>query len=466
MKAPDDIHHQVLRTIRTYGMISRGDRVVVAVSGGPDSVALMSLLVELRRRLGIRLHAAHLDHGLRGDDSRADARYTRRLVRRLGLEVTVERVRIPPHPDGGLEEAARKVRYDFLERVATEQQARRIATGHTADDQAETVLMRLIRGAGSEGLAGIPPVRSRIIRPLIEVRRKQIERYLRRRRLRPRQDKTNLHLDRLRNRVRWKLIPLLEDQYQPGIVEILNRIGRLESEERDYFRNRAEKELSARSRELSKGKIMLDLSGFENYFKIGEKYLFRELIGRLKGDLKGIESLHLEQLTELAGKGSPGSRLTLPGGIMVERARNGLIFVRGTATPFCQEVTLPGRSRLRGPGLVLRSRLIEKGPRFRLPAGQNACRAFFDWSRLRGPFVLRSRRPGDRFHPLGSKGSCKLSDFFIDRKIPRALRDDVPLLAGRDGIIWVVGGEIGEHFKVSESTVTVLSARCTRSDEW
>jgi len=466
MTPSDDIRDQVFRTIRTYGMMNRGDRVVTAVSGGPDSVALLFLLAELRRRLGIRLHIAHLDHGLRRDDSRADARYTRRLARRLGLPVTIERIRIEDHPDGGLEEAARTVRYNFLERVAIEQRAQRIATGHTADDQAETVLMRLIRGAGSEGLAGIPPIRDRIVRPLIEVRRPQIERYLRRRRLRPRQDETNRHLDRLRNRVRWKLIPLLERRYQPNIVEILNRIARLESEERDYFRSQARASLETRARRLSKGKIMLDLSGFEDYFKIGEKYLFRELIGRLKGDLKGIENLHLMQLIELSGKRSSGSRLSLPDDIMVERTRNGLIFTRGPSEPFCRTVNLPGRSHLKGPGWFFRSRLIEKDPRFRLPAEGDAFRAFFDWSRLRGPFVLRSRRSGDRFHPLGMKGRCKLSDFFIDRKIPRALRDDVPLLVGRDGIIWVVGSQIGEPFKVSGSTATVLSARCTRSDKW
>jgi tRNA(Ile)-lysidine synthase len=465
MKAPDDIRDRMLRTIRAHGMMDRGDRVVVAVSGGPDSVALLYLLVELRRRLGIQLHVAHLDHGLRGDASRADARYTRRLARRLGLPATVERAHLPDRPNGGLEEAARTVRYHFLERVAAEHQARRIATGHTADDQAETVLMRLIRGAGSEGLAGIPAVRSGIVRPLIEVRRPQIERYLRRRRLRPRRDATNLQLDRLRNRVRHELIPLLEGHYQPNIIGILNRIARLEGEERDYFRGRAGKMLQNRAEEVSNAKIMLDLSGFENYFKIVKKYLFRELIGRLKGDLDGIEAVHLEQLTELAERSSMGSRLTLPGGIMAERAGDALILFFHPSEPFCQEVKLPGRAYLEGPGWKFSSRLLEKDRRFRLPAEGDAYQAFFDWSRLRGPYVLRSRRPGDRFRPLGRRGSCKLSDFFIDRKIPRALRDDLPLLAGRDGIIWVVGGEIGEPFKVSKSTTTVLAARCTRSDQ-
>ena len=466
MNRPDDIRQRVLRTISEHGMMDRGDRIIAAVSGGPDSVALLSLLVELRRRLGIRLHVAHLDHGLRGGDSRADARYTRRLARRLGLPVTVGRACLPDRPRGGLEEAARTARYGFLERVADEQQARRIATGHTADDQAETVLMRLLRGAGSEGLAGIPPVRGRIVRPLIDVRRPQIEGYLRRCRLRPRQDATNRQMDRLRNRVRGELIPLLERRYQPGIVEVLNRIARLESEEAGYFRSRARAALKARAQRLSKGKIVLDLNGFEDYFKIGEKYLFRELIERLKGDLRGIESLHLEQLVELAGRGSSGSRLSLPGGIMAERSRDGLIFVREPAKLFCRTVKLPGRTRLEGSGWVFRSRLIKKDRRFQLPAEGDAYQAFFDWSRLRGPFVLRSRRPGDRFHPLGRKGSCKLSDFFIDRKIPRALRDDLPLLVGRDGIIWVAGGEIGEPFKVTEGTVTVLAARWSRSDQW
>jgi len=465
MKTSADIHDQVRRTIATHGMMNRGDRVVVAVSGGPDSVALLVLLCELRRRLGIRLYAAHLDHGLRGADSRGDARYVRRLTRRLGLPVTVERARIPPNPEGGLEQAARTARYDFLERVAAGCRADRIATGHTADDQAETVLMRLIRGAGSEGLAGIPAVRGDIVRPLIEVRRTRIEGYLRQRRLRPRQDRTNRQLDRLRNRVRWKLIPLLERQYQPNIVEILNRIARLEGEERDYFRSLAGERLEGSARRVSKGKILLDLSGFGNYFNIGQKYLLRELIGRLKGDLRGIESHHLERLIDLARKESLGSRLSLPDAIMVERARDGLLFVRERSKPFCQAVELPGTLILDRPGWIFRSRLLDKRSGFRLPARKDEHRAFLDWSRLRGPFVLRSRRPGDRFCPLGMRGSCKLSDYFIDRKIPHALRDDIPLLVGRDGIIWVVGGGIGEPFKVSENTATVLSARCSRRDE-
>jgi tRNA(Ile)-lysidine synthase len=465
MKILADIHRQVRRTIEAYGMMNRGDRVVVAVSGGPDSVALLYLLWELRRHLGIRLHVAHLDHGLRGADSRRDVRYVRRLARRLGLPVTVKSVRIPLHPDGGIEEAARTVRYGFLAEVAAERRAERIATGHTADDQAETVLMRLIRGAGSEGLAGIPPLRGDIVRPLIEVRRSQIERFLRQRRLRPRQDGTNRQLERLRNQVRWELIPLLERKYQPNIVKILNRIARLESEERDYFRSLAGELLDRRVRSVSKGKIILDLSGFGDYFSIGQKYLLRELIRRLKGDLRGIESHHLEQLIDLARKESLGSRLVLPHAIMVERTQGGLIFVRERSKSFCQRVKLPGVWHLHQPGWTFRSRLIEKDSDFRLPDKKDEYRAFLDWSRMRGPFVFRNRRPGDRFHPLGMGGSRKLSDYFIDRKIPRVLRDDVPLLVGRDGIIWVVGSGIGEPFKVSQSTTWVLSARCSRGAE-
>jgi tRNA(Ile)-lysidine synthase len=464
MKNRTDIRDQVRRTIQYHHMMNRGDRVVVAVSGGPDSVALLTLLWELRRRLGIRLQVAHLDHGLRGTESQQDAVYTRRLARRLKIPVIVERIRIPPGSPDGIEAAARKVRYEFLERIATEQRAERIATGHTADDQAETVLMRLIRGAGSEGLSGIPAVRGAIVRPLIEVRRWQIERYLRERRLRPRQDRTNRQLDRLRNRVRWELIPLLERRYQPNIVEILNRIASLEGEETELFRKLAEEMLDRRAQRVSKGKIILDLSGFGDYFSIGEKYLFRELIRRLKGDLRHLEHQHLERLIDLARKGSVGSRQSLPDDIMVERSRRGLIFVRQQTQPFCVPVKLPGLSRL-DQGWVLRSRLIEKKDEFRLPAHKDEYRSHFDWSRLRGPFLLRNRRPGDRFHPLGRSGRSKLSDYFIDRKVPRALRDDVPLLVGRDGIIWVVGHGIGEPFKVSEKTTTVLSARCSRRDE-
>lgn len=455
-----DLIQQVHQTIETYQMMKKGDRVVVAVSGGPDSVALLHLLWRLGDVLGIDLHVAHLDHGLRGLSSREDARYTRRLARRLGLPITVERIQLAAEPKGSSEDSARLARYAFLERAASRVKARRIATGHTADDQAETVLMRIIRGAGSTGLSGIPPIRGRIVRPLIQLRRHQIEEYLRRRRLRPRRDPTNQDLRYLRNRVRRELIPLLQRRYNPNIVETLNRIGRLEREESDYFRRLSEDLLEALVKKDSNGKIVLDLSSFAGYFNIGGKFLIRELIRKTKGDLRRIEYEHVNRVFRLARAGPVGSRIHLPDGLVVERVAKGLVFRMGLPHPFCEVVELPGENELSSLGLVLRAELVKRKKVPCSPWGRDELEAFVDWARLEGPFVLRTRKPGDRFRPLGMRGTRKLSDYLIDRKVPRTQRDEIPLLVSRTGIVWVIGHGIADPFKVTERTESVLWARC------
>jgi len=455
-----DIIQQVRETIATYQMIEKGDRVLVAVSGGPDSVALLHLLWRLRDTLGIDLHVVHLDHGLRGHSSRQDAQYTRRLARRLGLSSAVQGIQFLTESRGSLEEEARLARYAFFERVASMVKARRIATGHNADDQAETVLMRILRGAGSTGLSGIPPVRGRIVRPLIQVRRCQIEEYLHRRRFHPRRDHTNQQLRYLRNRVRNELIPLLERRYNPKIVEILNRIGQLESEENIYFQKLSQDLLESPSKKDSNGKIVLDLALFADYFNIQGKFLIRELIRRIKGDLRRISFKHVEQVFNLACNGHVGSRIHLPDEIVVERAAKALVFRKGLPQPFCKSVELPGKIEFSALGLALRTELVVKGRIPWPPRVRDQFEAFVDWARLRGPFLLRSRQRGDRFHPLGMSGTRKLSDYLIDRKVPRIQRDEIPLLVGRDGIIWVIGHGIANPFRVTEKTKSVLWARC------
>jgi tRNA(Ile)-lysidine synthase len=455
-----DLIQQVRRTIETYHMIERGDSVVVAVSGGPDSVAMIHLLWRLRDVLGIQLHVAHLDHGLRGLRSQEDARYTRRLAQRLRLSATVERIQLSPDSKGSLEEQARLARYAFLERVASDVRAQRIATGHNADDQAETIIMRILRGAGSEGLSGIPPVRGRIVRPLIQVRRHQIEEYLHRRRFQPRRDHTNLELQHLRNRLRKELIPLLERSYNPNVVETLNRIGRLESEEAAYFRQLSERLLKTLVKKDSKGKIVLDLGSFADYFNIAGKFLIRELIRKTKGDLRQIGHEHVDRVFSLARNGSVGSRIHLPHGVVVERAAQRLIFRMGLPLPFCETVELPGKNELTAAGLAFKAELLPKNQISWPLRGKDQYEAFVDWERLRGPFVLRTRRRGDRFQPLGMRGTRKLSDYLIDKKVPRVQRDETPLLVGRNGIVWVVGHEIADPCKVTKRTRSVLWARC------
>ncbi|MCK4597031.1 tRNA lysidine(34) synthetase TilS, partial [bacterium] len=455
---------QVKNTVKARQLLKNGDKVLTCVSGGPDSMALLYLMRELQKDYKIKLAVAHLDHMLRGRQSAGDAAFVKKTAIGLSIPVITEKKdvkRIAGSRRMSAEEAAREVRYDFYRRAAKKTGANKIATGHNADDQAETVLMRILRGAGSTGLSGIPPVRGLIVRPLIQVRRRQIETYLRRHRLRPRQDLTNRELRLLRNRVRRELIPLLEKRYNPNIVETLNRIGRLESEEKAYFQDLSRSLLDTLVKKDLNGKIVLDLSSFADYFNIAGKFLIRELIRSTKGDLRRIGHDHVDLVFRLARDGSVGSRVHLPDGVVVERAAKGLIFRMSLPHPFCRAVELPGKKELTSLGLIWRAELIARGQIPCPPRGRDEFEAFLDWAKLRGPFVLRTRKRGDRFRPLGMNGTRKLSDYLIDRKIPRIQRDEIPLLVGKDGIVWVVGQGIADSCKVTEKTGSVLWVRCS-----
>jgi tRNA(Ile)-lysidine synthase len=234
----------------------------------------------------------------------------------------------------------------------------------------------------------------------------------------------------------------------------------LESEEAAYFRQLCDHLLKTQVKKGSKGKIVLDLGFFADYFNIAGKFLIRELIRKTKGDLRQIGQEHVDRVFALAHDGSVGSRIHLPHGVVVERAAQRLIFRMGLPLPFCETVELPGVNELTAAGLAFRAELLARGRISWPPRGKNQNEAFADWECLRGPFVLRTRRRGDRFQPLGMRGTRKLSDYLIDRKVPRVQRDEIPLLVGRDGIIWVVGHEIADSCKVTKRTRSVLWARC------
>ncbi len=294
---------KVKTTITKYSLLRPGDCVVVAVSGGPDSVVLLHVLLELRREYGLRLFLAHLDHGLR-EESRDEARFVKGIAKALKMACCSQRADIIGfcrRKKLSLEEGAREVRYAFLEEAARKARASRIALGHTMDDQAETVMMRLIRGAGPRGLAGIPPVRGKIIRPLIGTRRNEIIRFLDQNRLPYLLDPSNRDPKFLRNRIRLLLIPLLEREFNPGIIRALARTGQL-------FTKEGVKEIRGqhgwggdlRIRGVGKTtKLVLDLSKFLEYNKRLQREAVREAVKRIRGDLRGIGFIHTESILAL-----------------------------------------------------------------------------------------------------------------------------------------------------------------------
>jgi tRNA(Ile)-lysidine synthase len=452
---------KVLKAVRQHGMLAYGDRIVVAVSGGPDSLVLLHTLLALREKYDLTLTVAHLDHSLR-PESKEDARFVKEVAKSLGVASYSKRVDVAgfcKRKRRSLEEGAREVRYAFLEGVAQKARASKIALGHTMDDQAETVLMRMIRGAGSKGLEGIPPVRGKIIRPLIGVKRKEIIEFLGQHKLPYLTDPTNWAPRFLRNRIRLRLIPLLEKEYNPRITETLARTGQLLASEQVKETSGEQAWVRAVS-ERGRGrttKIVLDLSKVLGYNKMLRRKAVREAVKRIRGDLRGIGFVHTESILALA-EGRVGGEVELPGGFRAKKAYGEIVFEKdlppAPARPFTLSVAVPGVTKLPGGSLKTSLHPIIKAPRaWRKMDGRVA---WFDLERVHLPLNVRSRKEGDRFWPLGLPGLKRLKEVLIDDKVPREERDRLPLLADREGILWIVGHRITEKAKLRPQTKKAL----------
>ncbi len=447
-------------TITKYGMLPLKAKVVIGVSGGPDSVSLTHLLRRLREEYHLTLWIAHLNHLLRGKDGDKEQEWVRRFGQQLGIGVisdSTDVAGLARKQKLSLEEAGRLARYDFLARVADRAGATRIALGHTASDQVETFLMRMIQGSGLGGLAGIPPVRDRFIRPLIETFRDRIEIYCREMSLHPCQDSSNLDECFLRNRIRLNLIPDLSEEYNPKIQEAVLRVTQILRQEEDYLEMGTEKTLRPIIVGQSKGELILDVQKLDCLHPAMQRRVIRKVLGRVKGSLKGVTFTHISSILGMDGeKGT--KKLDLPDGLTVQREYKRLrIGRKKSKKPFFEySLVVPGRTELAVPDLALETRIVPRRSA-NFPRGKGA--VYLDWDKLEEPIVVRQRKIGDRFQPAGMKGTKKIKDFFIDLKIPLEKRDTIPLVVSKGRIAWVVGFRVDERFKTKNDTQRVLEIR-------
>ena len=466
------LDQRVLGFIEDNRLTVRGQTLLVAVSGGQDSVCLLHLLHRLQPELGIKLHVAHLDHQLRGKESAGDARYVARLAKSLCIPATIEKRDVAAYQKEhslSLEEAAREVRYNFLVETAAAVGAASVAVGHTLDDHVETILLHLVRGTGTRGLRGLRPVTKRrvsgkelkIVRPLLTVRRAETGAYCTGFNLQPRQDASNLSLEPLRNRVRLELLPLLQN-YNSGIVEALQRtakiagddIAHLEKETARYWPKVADKQGDI---------IMLDKKALLKLPVSVRRYLLRHAIETAAGDLKDIEARHVEEMMQVMDKPA-GKQISLPYGLVfkVDYDRYLLGTDISPLNPFpvlAREypIAIPGKTLI--PGWSISARVVEAaGP----ISGDNGFTARFDFGCLDGKLLVRARQRGDRFQPMGMKEVKKAAQFMLDVKIPVDWRDRVPILADDAGILWVVGYRIAERVKITGQTKRVLQLKFVR----
>jgi len=458
------VHSRVLRTIRKHEMLPRGARVLVALSGGPDSVALLHILRTLEQRGELVVAAAaHFNHQLRGAEADADEVFCRDLAAATGVPFIAGRADVAARArehGRSLEDAARQSRYEFLEEAAESIGAAAIAVGHSLDDQAETFLLRLIRGAGPAGLAGIRPRAGRVIRPLLDISRVELRHYAAEHGLGFREDSSNADVHIPRNRVRVELVPFLA-RFSPAISSTLAREAALARED-DEFLDRLAIESAGSIVLQESGDVTVDVAGLTALPPaLASRVTRKALAAAAPGRFIGFQ--HIDDLLELARGGAEGAALALPGVTAVRRGSR-IVFGSSPDRPFSNSfrfpLSIPGEVAV--PGWALSAAWLEEpGEVSPPPARGNA--AVVAAAPLRGPLAVRSRRPGDTFKPLGMRGrGRKLQDFLVDRKIARADRDSLPLVVDRDDrIVWVVGQSVAEDFRVTapEQGVILLKAR-------
>ena len=321
---------KVKSTIKKYGMLEKGDKVLVGLSGGPDSVALLNVLFSLKNKYGIDIYVAHLDHGFRGEESAADSRFCKELAEKMGLEIVCEQIDVPRiAKEKGIspEEAARFERYDFFKRVCRAKGVKKIAVGHNKDDQAETVIMRLVRGSGMAGLGGMNPLKDmqgfKIMRPLVEISRREIEKFLKASKLKFRHDSSNAKTIFTRNKVRRELIPYLEDNFNPNVKEVLSNMAENLRLENDFLERFAKRKFKSVSR-IKNGEILIDIKRFKRQPEAIRKRILRAALHELKGDLRRLTYQHWKEMQELIDNRPVNSIVDLPGGVNIVKNRTTL----------------------------------------------------------------------------------------------------------------------------------------------
>ena len=498
---------KVLDFIQRCSLIQRNELVLVGVSGGADSVCLLHVLAKWRKRLGIRLHAAHLNHQIRGVESQADVEFVSNLAGSLDIPITIDRQDVAGYRTErkcSLEEAGRELRYAFFARVAKKAGAHRIAIGHTRDDQVETILMHIIRGTGTAGLSGLAPSsplvhdsrgmplpaqassvakRQRsnlsVIRPLLDITRQEIANYCQKHQLNPRVDSSNLLPSFFRNRLRLHLLPLLR-QYNPNIDEALLRLGDIAKEDNAVIEQQASGLWDEVARQENKA-IYLDKNQMAGLPIALQRHLLRVAVTRLVGDVRDIEATHIEGARSLLSK-SADKMSVLPHDLICQGGYSELVIAstaKQSQLPPCPFPPLPDELHLKVPGKTVfpgwnvLARIAREhvdslssrdttSTRRKTPQGNLV--AHFDLQRTGMNLGVRRRRPGDRFQPLGMNMPKKLHEFMVDAKIPRSWRGRIPIVCAPQQIIWVVGWRIDDRVKFTEASKEILRLEFIRSE--
>ena len=452
----DALAAKVEHTILENGFIKTGDRILVALSGGPDSVALLHLLNHFKPKYDLRLAAAHLDHAIR-PKSADDMQFCKALCGRMGIRFHHKRLdikRLAERSGLSVEEAGRHARYGYFDKLAGRFDYDRIATGHTLDDNVETVIMNMVRGSGLKGISGMPYKRGKIIRPLLDCTKDELQAFLKSRKIKYVKDPSNRSLRYARNRIRHRILPELQ-KLNPAVRDNLARLAAIVGEEVEFLSNLTVSTCDECLVESGNAKILLDLAKLGGYHESLRKKVIEEAFKRQSGSFASLTSETLKRVMQVLD-GKSGGRAPLPDGFMIENSQGRVAIFKKTGMASGCPLVVPGVTMLPDDESRLDSRILDRSelPEF----DESNQTAFLDFREMNA-LIARFWQNGDKIRPLGMKGYRLLSDIFIDRKIPEFDRNTIPLVVSGDKIAWIAGVMISDEFKITPRTEKVLKLK-------
>lgn len=461
---------QVLDTIKKNNLISYGDGIVVGISGGYDSVCLLHILYCISEEFNLKLYPVHINHMLRGMEALRDENFVKDLCTSLGLCLHIERIDVANKAKINkisIEEAGRNARYEVFNKVALEKSASKIAVAHSRNDQAETILMRIFRGTGLEGLKGIEYKRDNIIRPLLDIDRKQIENYVNEKGLKAITDSSNLHTDYFRNRIRLNVLPEINNAARIDVTENLIRLSKIVVTDEDFLRYNAEIAYKNACINKSSESVELDLAELMKMHQAMVGRVLRIAILNCCGSIDGIGFVHIDKLLWLIRDGQTGSRIDIPHGMMAIKSYSSIIIKKQGEEKelnFEYKLKIPGQTEINAIDAIITTQIFNFDSNAScidfVNKNKDIYTKFFDFGKIKFAnkldIVVRNRRDGDIFKPINSNGTKKLKEYFIDRKIARENRNKFPLIAINKEIIWIIGNKTSDNYKVTENTNSVL----------
>ncbi|KNF07820.1 tRNA(Ile)-lysidine synthase TilS [Gottschalkia purinilytica] len=452
--------HIVKNTIIQYNLIEKDDNIIIGVSGGHDSMTLLYVLMDLSSSINFKIHVAHVNHGVRGEDADEDEKYVKKVCSDFNIPFYSKKVNMDEYAKKyklTKEEAGREIRYSFFREILNRFKKGKIAVAHNKNDQAETLIMRFIRGTGIDGLRGMEYKNGDIIRPLLDVGREEIEKYCEENNIEPRIDRTNFETIYGRNKVRLELIPYIVENFNLGIIDTLSRTSKIMKNDSDFlisYTKKCYEDIVIMEDELS---IHINNEKFLKLHNAIRNRVLRYSLEKINGNLQGIEEKHIKDIIKLANSKTTGKLINISNNIIVRKNYNNLIVEKNAIRERISynykvginTVTLIEELDAKIEAKILPVSLIDLN-------FSNRFIKYFDYDKLSDNIYIRNRKNGDRFTPMGMNGSKKLKDFFIDEKIPKEYRDIIPIIEHDGDIMWIVGYRISEKYKITSNTKNVL----------